>query len=141
MTAVAPPVEQLAPNLVTRVRDGALAGQARLLLGAGVLLLGASLAVGYSTDRVRFLHAYLTAYVWAAGIVLGALFFVMLHHLARAGWSVVVRRIAEQIAGTMPLLAVLFVPIAVGHHDLYHHWVDMDAHPEDQVLQGKKGFL
>ena len=141
MTAVAPPIEQVAPKLVTRVHEGALGSQARMLLGVGLLLVVASVLVGYTTDRVRFLHAYLTAYVWGLGIVLGALLFVMIQHLTRAGWSVVVRRIAEHLAGTMPLMALLFVPIAVGYHDLYHHWVDMDSHPDDLVLQGKKGYL
>ncbi len=140
-STVAPTVEQVAPKLVTRVHEGALSGHARMLLAAGVLLLVASLLIGYTTDRVRFLHAYLTAYVWGLGIVLGALLFVMIQHLTRAGWSVVVRRIAEHVAGTMWLMALLFVPIAVGDHDLYHHWVDMDAHPEDLVLQGKKPYL
>lgn len=141
MTAVAPPIEQVAPKLVTRLHEGALNGQARALLGAGVLLLAVSLGWGFFSDKARFLHAYLTAYMWGLGIVLGALFFVMVQHLARAGWSVVVRRIAEHVAGVMPWMAVLFIPIAVGYHDLYHHWVDMDAHPEDSVLQGKKGYL
>jgi hypothetical protein len=141
MTAIAPPVEQVAPKLVTRVHEGALGAQARTMLGAGVLLVAASILIGFTTDRVRFLYAYLTAYMWALGIVLGALGFVLIQHLARAGWSVVVRRIAEHLAGAMPLMAVLFIPIAIGYHDLYHHWVDMDAHPEDTVLQGKKAFL
>lgn len=112
-----------------------------MLLGAGALLVVASTIIGYTTDWARFLHAYLTAYVWGLGIVLGGLIFVMLQHLARAGWSVVVRRIAEHVATVLPLMAVLFVPIALGHHTLYHHWVDMDAHPEDLVLQGKKAYL
>ncbi|MEZ5966570.1 MAG: hypothetical protein R3F56_22225 [Planctomycetota bacterium] len=141
MTAVAPPVEHVAPKLVTRVHEGALAGPARLLLAGGAVLVVASAAIGYFTDWTRFLHGYLVAYMWGLGIVLGGLIFVLLQHLARAGWSVVVRRIAEHVATVVPLMALLFVPIALGLHQLYHHWVDMDAHPEDLVLQGKKAYL
>jgi hypothetical protein len=139
MTAVAPPLERIAPKLVSRLPAGALAGQAKGWTAAGAVLLVASLAIGFATDRTRFLHAYLTAYVWALGIVLGALFFVIVQHVTRAGWSVVVRRIAEHVAGTVPVMAALFLPIGIFYGDLYHHW----AHPApgDTVLEGKSGYL
>ena len=50
----------------------------------GVLVL-----VGGYTDSGRFAF-------WLS-VALGGLFFVLLQHLTRAGWSVVVRRIAEAI--------------------------------------------
>ena len=139
MTAVAPTLEKIAPKLVSRVPAGGLAGQAKAWIGAGAVLLVASAAIGFATDKTRFLHAYLTAYVWALGIVLGALFFVIVQHVTRAGWSVVVRRIAEHVASTIPVMALLFVPIGIFYGDLYHHW----AHPKegDLVLQGKSGYL
>jgi hypothetical protein len=60
-----------------------------------------------------FLRSYLLNYCFVLSLALGALFFVMLQHLTRAGWSVSVRRLAELVAGTMPLLAVLFLPLLV----------------------------
>ena len=45
-----------------------------------------------------FYHAYLVAFVFYLTITLGALFFVMLHHLARSGWSVTLRRLAEALS-------------------------------------------
>ena len=44
-------------------------------------------------------------------IALGGLFFVLLQHATKAGWSVNVRRIAEWFASSLPLMAVLSVPI------------------------------
>ena len=38
--------------------------------------------------RRLFYHAYLVAFVFYLTITLGSLFFVLLHHLSRAGWSV-----------------------------------------------------
>jgi len=66
-----------------------------------------------------FCHAYLVAFVFYLTITLGSLFFVMLHHLARAGWSVTLRRLAEALAGNMALLLLLFIPIVVNLGQIY----------------------
>ena len=77
-----------------------------------------------SSDGIaRFYHAYLVNFAFFLSIALGALFFVLIQHLTRAGWSVTVRRIAEVLAAAMPALAVGFAPIAiavlVNHGELY----------------------
>lgn len=108
----------------------------------GVACLGAA-ALGawmWQAWRERFFPAYLTAFAWALSLTLGTLFFVVLQHLVRAGWSVVVRRLAEFFAAQAPLLAVLFVPILFGLHDLYH-WTHAEAVAADPLLLGKKPYL
>jgi hypothetical protein len=64
----------------------------------------------------------------------------MLHHLVGATWSVVLRRIAETEMIILPAMAILFIPIALGLHGLYH-W----SHPEivaaDELLQKKQAYL
>ena len=66
-----------------------------------------------------FYHAYLVAFVFYLTITLGSLFFVMLHHLARAGWSVTLRRLAEALSGNVALMAMLFLPLAFGLQEIY----------------------
>jgi hypothetical protein len=61
----------------------------------------------------RFFLSYLTAFGFALSIVLGALFFVLLQHVTRAGWSVAVRRVPEALANSVPVLAILSIPILV----------------------------
>ena len=90
---------------------------------AGVLCLaGVTVALihaGASDDNWRRVgFAYVTSYAFCLSIALGALFFVTLQHLTRAGWSVTVRRLAELLASTLPLLCVLFVPILPGRRSL-----------------------
>ncbi len=98
---------------------------AQRMIVPGLLLagLGAALAAFYGlrggASSTMFYHAYLVAFVFYLTITLGALFFVLLHHLARAGWSVVIRRLAEALGGNVTLLAVLFVPLAIHLHDIY----------------------
>jgi len=76
---------------------------------------------GFRDESARplFYHAYLVAFVFYLTITLGSLFFVLLHHLARAGWSVTLRRLAEALSGNVTLLAILFVPLAFNLHEIY----------------------
>ncbi len=60
-----------------------------------------------------FAHAYLVAFTFYLSITLGALFFVMLHHLSRAGWSVTLRRLAEALSGNIGLMGLLFLMMLV----------------------------
>lgn len=93
-----------------------------------------------TTDSHQFFFSYLTAYMYWLSLGLGALFFVVIQYAANAGWSIVVRRLAENYMITLPVFAILFVPIAFGLHDLYH-WTHADAVANDPILQGKAGYL
>jgi len=85
------------------------------LLIAGLVVLVASFLISLISPEGsrRFWMAYLQNYAFFLSLSLGGLFFVVLQHLTRAGWSVVVRRPAEVMAMNLSLLAVLFVPVAV----------------------------
>ncbi|HEX6811444.1 MAG TPA: quinol:cytochrome C oxidoreductase [Planctomycetota bacterium] len=131
----APSLQQLAPHVAARIKDGDLASVQMGLLGVGVVLLGAA----WGTGGEHFYFSYLVGYMGVLGICLGALFFVMIQHITRAGWSPTVRRIAENTMWALPLMLLLFVPIFVGIDKLYAHWVH--ANPNDLVLEGKSGWL
>jgi len=112
----------------------------RLPLAAGVLggvLLVAAFLVGRA-DRPQLFHSYLLNWVYFVTLGLGGLFFVILQHLTRAGWSVVVRRLGETVAATLPVLALLFVPLAFGLHEVYP-WAGPEAH--DPVVALKSSWL
>lgn len=85
------------------------------LCGGGLLTLVVGVALGMKTDGgTQFAaHAYLTAFLFCVSVVIGSLFFVLIQHLARAGWSVVVRRVAELMMMMIIPMAVLFIPILV----------------------------
>jgi len=77
-------------------------------------------------------------------ISVGALFFVMLQHLTRSVWSVVVRRIAEVLSATFPILGVLFLaglvlPMVAGNDSLFL-W-STEAAKHDHLIHGKAGWL
>ncbi len=89
-----------------------------LVVAAAGLLLCAGLAFLDGGLR-RVLFSYLVAYAFFLSIAVGALFFVLIQHVTRAGWSVVIRRLPEALGANFGLLAVLFLPILLGLPRLY----------------------
>ena len=107
-----------------------------------VALLGVFLSLVFfiTTDRHHFYYSYLFSFSVFTTISLGAMFFVLIQFLSRAGWSVAVRRIPEYLMSNIGIMCVLFIPIIFGIHDLYH-WSHADALMSDRILQGKAPYL
>jgi len=68
--------------------------------------------VGVFFNSAQFYQSYLIAYLLWLGIALGCLPLLMLHHLVGGVWGFVIRRIVEAGIRTLPLMALLFLPIA-----------------------------
>lgn len=134
-----------------KIRLGALGN--KIVMGGlalGVGSLAVALVAGFLQDDAlrRFFHAYLIGVSLCTTFALGALFFVIIQHLVRAQWSVTVRRIAEILTQTFPLLFVLvaagiMLPMLLGSHSL-HIWTDPEivhglegVRPADHLLEGK----
>lgn len=111
----------------------------RLSLGVALVGLVAALA-GAFLDREQFWQSYLLAYSFWLHIALGCLGVVMLHHLAGGRWSALVRRLMEAGAMTLPLMAVLFLPLLLGLTTLYP-WADSAHVAENELLQHKAAYL
>jgi len=116
----------------------------RLLPILGVVLAAAGLGGAFALrgeHHHEFWFAYLVAWYTFLAIGLGGLFFVIIQHLVRAGWSIAVRRLAENVAITLPVLCLVGLPVVLfGMHDLYH-WTDTAAVDADFMLSNKKGYL
>ncbi len=79
----------------------------------------AALVVGLRIDPTRAWFAYLDAWLFGTSIAVGALIVTMTGHAAKAGWMVITRRPMESVAATLPLFALLFVPLAFGLDHIY----------------------
>ncbi len=110
-----------------------------IMLAIGVLGVAGSIA-GYFVDSKQFLHSYLTAFTYWVSLGLGGLFFTMLHHLVNAQWSIVLRRLVENIMYTLPIMFIFFIPIAIGLGGLYK-WTDAAVVAGDHLLSQKSAFL
>ncbi len=110
-----------------------------IALGVGVAGVAASVA-GLFIDHKTFYFAYLVAFMFWMAIALGGLFFTLIHHLVGAEWSIVIRRIPETLASAIPMMAILFIPIVLGMHDLYE-WSHEEAVAHDELLKHKSAWL
>ena len=88
----------------------------------------------------RQYFSYLVAFMYFLSIALGGLFFVVIQYTTRAGWSVVVRRIAENFMATLPLFALLFIPIALNVETIFSEWVHPHGHHKT-LIEKKAGYL
>jgi hypothetical protein len=108
---------------------------------AALALAGiAASAAGWATDPKQFFASYLVAYMYFVLLALGAMFFVMLQHLTGAVWSLTMRPVMERVMVTVPLAAVLFIPVALGIPTLYE-WSHPEFYSGDPVMAVKMAFF
>ena len=118
--------QALGPEVGRYQRIALIAGVAGLIL----------CAVGAFLDTTAFFQAYLMAFLYWLAFPLGALGIVALYHLGGGTWGFGIRRPLEAAMTTIPLFAILFVPIIFGLNTLYP-W----THETDAVLQAKSAYL
>jgi len=111
----------------------------RNALIVGIIFFIASVA-GWYMDSAQFFKSYLVGYVFWLTFALGGLFFTLINHLFGSIWNIVLRRIGEAAMYSFPILAVLFIPILFGMHDLYH-WTHEEDVLKDPILLAKSGYL
>src|ERR1700752_1166878 len=108
------------------------------VIGAGAAVLGAvACAILGTANPKQFFFSWLVSFLFFQTLVLGALFFVLIQYAAQGGWGVVLRRIGETVFPITPVMALLFVPLLFGLHDLYE-WTHPDAAQHDPLLQWKQ---
>jgi hypothetical protein len=104
-------------------------------LGAGAVFFTLFVA-GLLVDRAQFFHAYLVGFTFWTGITLGSLALLMLQHLTGGAWGLVIRRVLEAATRTLPLMAVLFLPLAVGLKHVYS-WTNSQEMARSAALLSK----
>jgi hypothetical protein len=88
----------------------------------------------------QFFRSYLWCYMLYIGVALGSTALLMLQYLTGGAWGMVIRRPCEAAARTLPLLVILFLPIAFGMPHLYQ-WSHADVVARDPILQHKQVYL
>jgi hypothetical protein len=120
-----------ADHALVRFQRPALIGG---LTGLALGLIGAIVA------PEQFFRSYLTAYLFWCGIALGSLAILMLQHITGGAWGAVIRRVLESATRTLPLLALLFLPLLFGLAHLYE-WAQPEHVAHDEILQHKAIYL
>jgi hypothetical protein len=107
------------------------------IVGIAGLVLAAA---GLLFSREQFFRSYLWAFLFWFGIGLGCLPLLMLYHLVGGAWGFSIRRIVECGARTLPVMAVLFIPIVFGVHYLYE-WSRPDVVAHSEAIARKHAYL
>src|SRR5262245_39543993 len=118
MTSTDAAAFRLAPDHVLhRLQRGAF------MTGVGAL---AACAMGAVVSPEQFFRSYLIAFLFFFAIALGSMAILMIHHIAGGAWGATIRRVLESATRTLPLMALLFVPLLFGLGRLYE-WARPEA--------------
>jgi hypothetical protein len=98
-------------------------------------------AVGYVKTPIQFYHSYLIAFMFVLGLSLGSLGLLMLQHLTSGHWGIVIRRPLEAATRSLPFVAVLFLPIALGMKYLYKEWLEAPKTGEGALSHMQQSYL
>ena len=92
-----------------------------------------------------FFHAYLLSYMAWLGITLGSMAILMLRHVTGGSWGMVIRRIMGAAMRTLPLVALLFIPILFAIPRMYVWAQPLDAiqnqHLREHLQEITKSYL
>ena len=112
----------------------------RTALAVGVVASVAVLLLAFR-DPQQFYRSYLFAYLFWLGLSLGSLAIVMLHHLTGGSGGFAIRRLLEAGMRTLPLMALLFLPLVLAVERIWP-WAAHDvASAHDPLLEHKAGYL
>ena len=125
--------------------SAARVGNTALVVGAVALIAAVVVAAITSGGTLAgfgeaFWRPYLVAYIFWAGVAIGSMAIMMLHHLSGGGWGVVLRRLFEAATRTLPLVAVLFLPIAAAAVTRTLYPWTMPEHMTAHAIAHKTGY-
>lgn len=125
--------------------EGAGKGVSTILLGVGAVCIALTVAGAVVHGPKHALASYLVGVMSVMAMSLGAMFFVMSQHLINAGWSVTIRRQAENIMSLLPFAVALLIPYLIAQLVLPDdmkliQWMRSDM-KGDYLLQKKAPYL
>jgi hypothetical protein len=96
--------------------------------------------VGFFFDQEQFFFGYLTGFWYIAGLSLGSMALLSLHHVTGGKWGDAIQPFAEAATMMVPVLFVLFLPVILGMRVLFP-WADEAVVEESTIIQMKTWYL
>jgi hypothetical protein len=114
-------------------------GLRTLALGVGGIALIAWMVGAYFTPE-QALRSWLLGFIFWGGIGLGCLGVLMLQYLTGGAWGVVIRRILEAGTRTLPIIILMFVPLAIGvYTHKFFEWTILP--PTEHIMEHRGVFM
>ncbi len=111
--------------------------QTALIVGAIGLVAGAA---GAFSNPDQFFRSWLLGFLFCLGLTMGSLALLMLQHMSGGQWGLVGRRIFEAASRTLPIVALVFIPLLFGLPRVFQ-WAQPDLVSKDVILQKKAPYL
>ncbi|MFN7925733.1 MAG: hypothetical protein U0Q16_36875 [Bryobacteraceae bacterium] len=99
-----------------------------------------AMAAGFASNSDQFFRSYLIGYIYWLLIAVTCLGLLSLHHLVGGQWGVVIRRLLECGARTIPVNLLFGVPILLNLPKLYE-WARPEHVAHDEILKAKSAWL
>ncbi|MBV9958607.1 MAG: hypothetical protein JO360_09305, partial [Acidobacteria bacterium] len=115
--------------------------QRALIVG---IIFTVALVAGAFLNTEQFFRSYLVGFIFWTGIALGSLGLLMLQYLTGGAWGTVIRRVLEAGTRTLPLMLLLFIPLAVFGLAHVSHWVHPETIQDEgarKLVEHKRGYL
>jgi hypothetical protein len=104
------------------------------------MIFGIASILGAIFTPAQAMHSYLLAYMWWLEMTLGCLALLMTQFLTGGSWGMVLRRFFEAGSRCWWLMALFFIPIVIGMHDLYF-WTDRAKVAEEGLQKQAAMYL
>lgn len=126
----------------TKLHAGPFVPSAGLKMTAwGMTLIGLiGFVFGFLKNPEGMWPAYLTAFFFVSCLGLGGMFWASVNNLAKAGWSVSIRRIAEGFTSFIPVMIIGSLVLIAGLKYLYI-WMKPDEIAANAMIEAKTGYL
>lgn len=95
---------------------------------------------GLMKNQERIWPSYLVTYFYFSCLAVGGLFWLAINNIAKAGWSVTIRRYAEAMTAFAPAILVGGLVLLAGMKVLFP-WARPEVIAENAVVAAKTGYL
>lgn len=106
------------------------------LIAIGLL----TFVVGLMKNQDRLWTSYLVAFFFFASMAVSGLFWVAINAVAKAGWSVTIRRYAEATTSFIPAILIGGLILLIGFKNLYP-WANQSVIDSSPVIAAKTAYL
>ena len=123
----------------TTTHEPVLASVQQRALIFGIVGLAAGV-VGAFLNSDQFFRSWLLGFLFCLSLAIGSLGLLMLQHMSGGQWGLIGRRVWEAAAGTLWIVALLFIPLLFGLPKIFE-WARPEVVNASSILQAKAPYL